>query len=80
MGYDISDPTLVDLTSNFFFLCTNMKVKYMIIHSGMNIYGTLHLSVICDCEITWSYFISFNCVNSVHESLWKVKKALTLII
>ena len=24
--YDISDPTLADLTSNFFVLCTNMKV------------------------------------------------------
>ena len=24
--YDISDPTLVDLTNNFFVLCTNMKV------------------------------------------------------
>ena len=24
--YDLSDPTLVDLTSNFFVLCTNMKV------------------------------------------------------
>ena len=24
--YDISDPTLVDLTSNFFVLCTNMKI------------------------------------------------------
>ena len=23
--YDISDPTLVDLTSNFFGLCTNVK-------------------------------------------------------
>ena len=25
--YDISDPTLVDLISNFFVLCTNTKVK-----------------------------------------------------
>ena len=24
--YDISEPTLVDLTSNFFVLCTNVKV------------------------------------------------------
>ena len=24
--YDISDPTIVDLTSNFFVLCTNMNV------------------------------------------------------
>ena len=24
--YDISDPVLVDLTSNFFVLCTNVKV------------------------------------------------------
>ena len=26
MKYDISDPTLVDLTSNFFVLCTTMKI------------------------------------------------------
>ena len=26
MKYDKSDPTQVDLTSNFFVLCTNMKV------------------------------------------------------
>ena len=24
--YDISDPTLMDMTSNFFVLCNNMKV------------------------------------------------------
>ena len=24
--YDVSDPTLVDLTSNYFVLCTNMNV------------------------------------------------------
>ena len=34
--YDISDPTKVDLTSNFFVLCTNMKV-YIIIHSGRSL-------------------------------------------
>ena len=28
------DPTLVDLTSNFFVLCTNMKVYFIIIVGG----------------------------------------------
>ena len=32
----ISDPTLVDLTSIFFVLCTNLKV-YFIIHSGCSL-------------------------------------------
>ena len=32
------DPTLVDLTSNFFVLCTNMNVFiYIIIHSGLSL-------------------------------------------
>ena len=30
------DPTLVDRTSNFFVLCTNLKV-YIIIHSGRSL-------------------------------------------
>ena len=30
------DPTLVDLTSNFFVLCTNVKA-YIIIHSGWSL-------------------------------------------
>ena len=33
-----NDHTLVDLISNFFVLCTNMKVNYIIIHSGWNIF------------------------------------------
>ena len=33
----IYDPTLVDLTSNFLVLCTNLKVYYIIIHSGWGI-------------------------------------------
>ena len=37
MEYDISDPTLVDLTSNFFVLCTSVKVIYIIIHSGWSL-------------------------------------------
>ena len=35
--YDISDPKLVDLTINFFVLCTNMNVFYIIIHSGWSL-------------------------------------------
>ena len=31
-----SDPTLVELTSSFFILCTKMKV-YIIIHSGWSL-------------------------------------------
>ena len=31
------EPTLVDLTSNFFILCTNMKFKYITIHSGWSL-------------------------------------------
>ena len=34
MEYDISDPTLVNLTSNFFVLCACVKVIYITIHSG----------------------------------------------
>ena len=33
----ISDPTPVDLTSNFFVLCTNMNFIYIIIHSGWSL-------------------------------------------
>ena len=33
----VRDPTLVDLTSNFIFLCTNMNVFYIIIHSGQSL-------------------------------------------
>ena len=35
--YDIFDPTLMDLKSNFFVLCTNMKFIYIIIHSGWSL-------------------------------------------
>ena len=36
--YDIADPILVDLTSNFFVLCTNMNVYlYNYIHSGWSL-------------------------------------------
>ena len=31
------DPTIADLTSNFFVLCTNMKVTNIIIHSGWSL-------------------------------------------
>ena len=42
---DISDPTLVDLTSNFFVLCTKVKV-YIMMH--------LHLGLHCLPEIIHS--------------------------
>ena len=35
--YDIADPTLVELASNFFVLCTNMKFIYIIIHCGWSL-------------------------------------------
>ena len=38
MEYDTSDPTLVDLTSNFFVLCTNMKVLIYNYSSWVNIH------------------------------------------
>ena len=31
------DPTLVDLTSNVFVLCTNVNFIYIIIHSGWSL-------------------------------------------
>ena len=31
------DPTLVELPNNFFFLCTNVIVFYIIIHSGWSV-------------------------------------------
>ena len=39
LNYDIADPTLVDLTSDFFVLCTNMNfifiiIRCMTIHEG----------------------------------------------
>ena len=38
LKYDISDITVVDLTSNFFLCtCTNMKVYFIIIHSGWSL-------------------------------------------
>ena len=33
----MSDPTLVDMISNFFILCTNMKVICIIIHNGWSL-------------------------------------------
>ena len=32
LKYDISDPTQLDLTNNFFILCTNMKVYLSMIN------------------------------------------------
>ena len=37
MKYDIADPTLLDQTSIFFVLCTNLKFIYIIVHSGCNL-------------------------------------------
>ena len=39
--YDLRyDPTLVDLTSNFFVLCANV---YVIIHSGWSLYISMNI-------------------------------------
>ena len=57
--YDISDPTLEDLTSNFFVLCTNMKIYLWLFTVG----GAYH-------EYSWRKGLKIKHICDKHLMSW----------
>ena len=59
-----SDPTQVDLISNFFVLCTNMQVPSMNIHEGKGLMTSVKLQVTASPKLETTKILNPNHKNS----------------